>query len=617
MSNKTNQQGSGEPGNPVTQKHLHDDDDAIVVPKGTSKLRFLFILGLTILILVIFTVGDQVTQSVGRQPQATDDVTWDGPGVGKRVINAVEFLDEKRREDLFRGVFSQSGRFEDEELAGELLLDEIAKQCGIEISNAELTKAIYEGYPGLCPAMQNKEFYLAVLGGSRVTPRVFEGVLRRKLRIDRYQAFLRGAILVADTAAIDAEWKRTHPQNAYDVVELAHASFDEAAKAEQPDEAGMRAWFDAIPDKRSAFLADFSLPSNAAELIAFRFGAENSAEGLLAKYPLPADKDAEQLAKDYYNQYSSVRFVRETPLPEGLPESEGKNRLINSYEEISTLAMREALVVQAFRAFVADLKERKIAGTAIDLASEAAALGLSHRPVDGAKSESEWSTLEGYGGPFLARSINGTQAGDFGADVTIDRGGVAFTRVTEKNTSNPPTFDAVKEKAVAEWLKRKTLELAQTKLNAIRDALPKAEGAAPNQNPTADEAAFKAAVEALGLSVERRDWMSAIEQNNDPEASKPSHEFIRFNGFLRNLPAGEVVGVQQDRSGSRSYLVRALGQREPLEAKLTPGDVVTIKAALARKNFESFIEANLTPKALATRYKLRVRGSTDIPQPGA
>ena len=72
----------------------------------------------------------------------------------------------------------------------------------------------------------------------------------------------------------------------------------------------MRAWYDAIPDKRAQFFADYLPASNAAELIYYRFGGPNTADALVAKYPLDAAADAEQTAKDYYNQYSSVRFVR-------------------------------------------------------------------------------------------------------------------------------------------------------------------------------------------------------------------------------------------------------------------------------------------------------------------
>jgi HAMP domain-containing protein len=117
------------------------------------------------------------------------------------------------------------------------------------------------------------------------------------------------------------------------------------------------------------------------------------------------------------------------------------------------------------------------------------------------------------------------------------------------------------------------------------------------QNPKADEAQFKAAAEAAGLVVERRDWMTTTAQNNDPEASKPSHEFLRFNGFLRNLPADEVSAVQQDRMRLRSYLVRSLGQREPPEVKLTPNDFSRIVQSLEQQSFEDFVTANFLPRS--------------------
>lgn len=611
------------------KKHLIDDD-TIVVPKGTSRLRFLILLGLTIITLVIFVVGNELEQTFNRRQASGADVTWDGPLVGKRQFSPIEFRNEKLREDQYLSAFGQRNtKFEDDTLASELLLDEIAKQCGIEVSVKDLEKAIYEGYPGVVPPMNSFDIYKMVLQRSGVSAPLFESVLTRKLRIARYEEFLREAAMVADPSQMDAEWKKLHPEFAYDLISVEHAQFTDAAKAEQPDAAGMKAWYDALaePAKRSMFLGEFLPATVSAELIAYRCGGGDSAEGLLAKFPLPADLDKEQVAKDYYNQYSSTRFVRETPLPEDLTDAAGTNRLINSFDEVAEIARKESLVLHAFRSWVADVKARKAAGTAVDLAAEAQALNLFHRPADGAKTDAEWRVLPEVGGPFMAQAVAGTPKDDFGADVSVDRSAMTFPRVLEKYPQAAPPYEKVAEKALSEWLKQKTQELAVAKLTLVRDALPKQEAADPAKpvdpakpepvkNPKADEAQFKAAAEAQGLTVERRDWMSSIQQNNDPDASKPAHEFIRFNGFLRNLPADEVGAVQQDRLRVRSYLVRSLGQREPPEAKLLPSDVKTIQASLESKHFQEFYEANLSVKALAERYKLRVRGSKEIPEPG-
>ncbi len=619
MSSKAKHPGPEEHG-PQATKNLQElhDDDAIVVPKGTSKLRFLFLLGLTIFILIIFTVGDQLMSSVGKRASNTDLVSWDGPLIGKRVFSASDFMDEKRKEDDFRRFLgARDSNFDDEALAVDLLIDQLALLSGIEIPNKELSKVVFEGSPGLCPAFQNPQFYDMYLANAGIPPRVFEAVLRRKMRLERFLQFVKSGVPVADAAAIESQWRKLHPQSAFDVIEVEHAKFDADAKAALPDQAGLKTWYDAIPDKRAGFFADYLPATNSAELIAYRFGGENTAAGLLERFPLPADKDAEQLAKDYYNQYSSVRFVRETPLPEGSPEAEGKDRLLNSYEEVAELAKKESLVLAAFRAWVSDVKTRKQAGTIINLDAEATALGLSYRAADGAKSEAEWSALPDIGGPFCSRSIMGTQKDDFGADVAVDRHAISFPRVLDKNTAEAPPFEKVAEKATTEWLRQKSQELATAKLNLVRDSFPKPEEGAAGKNPKADEAAFKAAAEAQGFSVERRDWMTMQDQAAEAESTKPSHEFLRTNGFLRNLAADEVSSVQPDRTRTHSYLVRALGQRDPPEAKIGPAEIDQIKKTLSDKLNKDFMEANFSPKALAERYKLRVKGSKEIPEPGA
>src|SRR5690349_2932167 len=363
MSSKAKHPGPTEHGPQATKNVPGDhDDDVIVVPKGTSKLRFLFLLGLTIFILVIFTVGDELIGSIGKQAQNTDLVTWDGPVIGKRTWSAAEFMAEKVKEDDYRRFLQVRDNFDDEDFAAELLVDELAKQSGIEVSKGELSKVVYEGLKDVCPPFQNRQFYTMYLKQAGISPLRFEGVLSRKLRALHFKEMISAGAPVPDTISIETAWKKRHPQVAFDLIELEHAKFDAEAKAQQPDDAGMKAWYDASENKHSMFLADFLPETMGAELIAYRFGAENTAAGLLERFPQPADKDLEQLARDYYNQYSSVRFVRETPLPEGSPEAVGKDRLINSYEEVAELARKESLILAAFRDWVADVKPRKHAG---------------------------------------------------------------------------------------------------------------------------------------------------------------------------------------------------------------------------------------------------------------
>ena len=620
MSSKAKHPGPTQHGPQATKnlEGLHDDD-VIVVPKGTSKLRFLFLLGLTIFILVIFTVGDELIGSIGRQARNTDLVSWDNPLIGKRTWTAAEFMDEKVREDDYRSLMRRfmnlGDNFEDEDFAAQLLVDELAKKSGIEIPTAELSKVVYEGMKDVCPPFQNHQIYTMYLKEAGISPLRFEGVLRRKLRAIHFQELIGAGAPVADSNAIEVEWKKRHPQVAFDLIEVEHAKFDAEAKALQPDEAGMKAWFDALDNKHSLFLADYLPESMAAELVAYRFGGENTAAGLLERFPRPADKDLEQLAKDYYNQYSSVRFVRETPLPEDLPVPQGKDRLINSYEEVAELARKESLVLAAFRDWVADIKARKRTGEIINLDAEATTFGLSYRGVDAAKTEAEWSALPEFGGPFMARSVMGTPKDDFSADVALDRTAMTFARALEKVEATPPAYEKVAEKAVAEWLKQKVQALASAKLNLVRDSFPKPQDTSGLEHPKADEAAFKAAAEAQGLSVERRDWMSFNEQSQDPDSQKPSHEFLRVNGFLRNLKLDEVSAVQTNGTRTHSYLVRSLGEREPPVAKVGPGDLAQIQNDINKKNVEAFLAANFSPKALSDRYKLRVRGSKTIPEP--
>jgi hypothetical protein len=177
--------------------------------------------------------------SIGRPAAKTTDVVWDGPGGGQ----AGDQRHRVHRREAPRGPVPRGPSAPaptsstTDELASELLLDDLAQRTGIQISVKDLARAIYEGFPGICPPMQNRDFYLKYLESVRVPAPVFEGVLMRKLRVERYQQFVRGATMVADTSKVESEWQKLNPQFAFDVIEVTHANFDAEAKASQPDEA--------------------------------------------------------------------------------------------------------------------------------------------------------------------------------------------------------------------------------------------------------------------------------------------------------------------------------------------------------------------------------------------
>src|SRR5688572_20417471 len=136
-------------------------DDLIVVPKGQSRFQFFVILGLFIFILVIFTVGPFFQTVVGGMfSGAGPDTTycsWVDPENGKKSeVDYPHFMRKKQALDALRqlnfyysvALRDRTGREEvtDAETAMWLILDQRAKEHGIEITTADLRKRIEQTY---------------------------------------------------------------------------------------------------------------------------------------------------------------------------------------------------------------------------------------------------------------------------------------------------------------------------------------------------------------------------------------------------------------------------------------------------------------------------------------
>ncbi len=126
------------------------DDDLIVVPKGTSRLKFILILALTIFVLLIFTVGDVVQSGMGgifggggRNPTY---MSWTHPDTGEKLeVDSITF--QKRMQTLnamssigaYRPINfrDQRARVSSNDAAMFFILDKLAEDAGIEVSDTE------------------------------------------------------------------------------------------------------------------------------------------------------------------------------------------------------------------------------------------------------------------------------------------------------------------------------------------------------------------------------------------------------------------------------------------------------------------------------------------------
>jgi hypothetical protein len=619
----------------TSEKHLLEDE-VVHVPKGSSRLRFLITLVLTIFVLLIFTVGDELMQTIGgknRNNAQQVHLSWVHPTKGLRTISEIQFVDELRRQRDFDTLQMVSkNRIDEDQLALDLIDDELALEAGVDVPDKQLSDAILQGVPELrIQGYMSPEIYKLTCQSRRITPAVYEGVLRRKLRITRWQKILMAGAAPPAPADMETRWKLEHQQFAFDYIEQDHASLLPEAAAQLPDEAGLKTWYDGLNEsaKRPKFFPEYDPEKFKVELVGFRVGGEDAAAGLLAKFPGPAeltDESREQRAKDYFNQVSSTRFRRDAPLPPGTPEAEDPaTRDMYAYAEVAEQARKEAPVFYALKDWLAELKAKKTAKETIDLAALAAELGLHYDASTEALPTKDWEERAGLGGKTVAGNLSRTAQGELFADVMVEKSALVVANMLERIPAAPPPFEKVKEKAAEEWKKDKAGELAVAKLNAVRGTFPLTpvppDPTAPSSyvkldKATSDEAAFQAAAAAAGFTVKRRDWLSmGVSPEVDPDFKLPAHQFlVRTSRFIQ-LDTDEIDIPATDPSIQTSFLVRSHGKRDPPELKIEPGEVPRLRAIVTQQSFTKFMEQNMSPKAYVRRYDLRLMNSDEVPPP--
>lgn len=325
------------------ETEVHTDEEVVHVPKGQSKLRFLLTLGLMLFVLVIFTVGDQFMGTFGGsrgQSRTAPYMTWQHPSDGPQSISFVDFVEAKRSLDFFfraQGQRPSREQTEDDNVTYLLITDRLARDAGIGVSKAELGRILREGQRNLCTPFFNEENYRAALQRAGTTAANFESTLAWLMRVQRYEGLTLYSLATPAPATIEATWKEQHAEHAFQTVSIARDDLRDAAALEEPDEAGLAAWYEALSasEKGRLFREQYLPQRTSAELLSWAPGSALPA-GLLERFPAAEGYDPEEGGRTYYDMYQHVRFRRPEPATEGDLQAQ----LYLPYEEVAADAAR-------------------------------------------------------------------------------------------------------------------------------------------------------------------------------------------------------------------------------------------------------------------------------------
>lgn len=196
----------------------------IIVPKGRSKLQYYAILGLLLFVLVIFSVGDALQSSAGGAIGGEESnpiyLSWTDPTT--QVRHEVRFdvfqrrftgLDTLHSIGAFQPRHVPEGkrrpRVSPEDAGLVLVLDQLATDAGIEVTDAEFIQFLLN-------AFQTEENVQMVARQRRMTVPQLEELLRNQLRVAKLMSFLAlGVSAGADSDDVEVLWNEQHPQYAF------------------------------------------------------------------------------------------------------------------------------------------------------------------------------------------------------------------------------------------------------------------------------------------------------------------------------------------------------------------------------------------------------------------
>ncbi len=613
---------------PVEAAPAHPEEEVVHVPKGRSKLRFLLMLGLTLFVLVTFTVGDFIVSAFQGGRGSQEYMTWVHPTDGRQSLDYPEFVQYKRRLDDFyrvQGVRAGRDQTSDEYVAHLVISDRLARDAGVEITDGELSRVILEGGLGGRGQFVNPDIYKAMLAAAGVSARDFESTLRWLMRVNRFDSLIAFSLGQAEPKSIEELWLEDHRQYAFDLVGVAPADLRAAAEAELPAEAELDAWYTGLAqeDKQRLFSSSYLPERTVVERLSWKADGEPPA-GLLGRFPRPPATDLAVLARGHYDRFGSRRYPKpkappEEPPAEDTPAPEDPAATHQSYEEVAEKATLEAQVHAALMDLLNDLRTRLQAQEPVDLAALAAELGLEHESDGLPRSRDEWILVADV---HLADAVGFTGPDGLVRSPVVGSERLSLARVVERKPSEPPPFADVRDAGREAWIDERAKSMATEKLEALRAAFaPAAEAgadataASESEKPAVvvDAETFAAKAGEVGLAAVHQDWFDPNDRRGAPaEDESDAEAFLRSawypNAELFTLEEGAVAEPRESVDGERVWLVRSAGERDPPELKIRPAEYDGLRRRARLKSATEAFEHLRDPAELARRYGLAFPG---------
>ncbi len=606
-----------EPAEP-TAKDFLDAEELLKIPRGRSKLTYAFLIFLLIVLTAVFVVLDVVNPGSSGGRGGTP-VAFDRPGgAGRMEFSGVAVQGQVRLfgETLSMITGQRGSSLGPAQVAELILMDELARSAGIRVTDNELRETLRP----LVAQLGGPQAYQEMFRGRRgISVAEFESTLRRLMRVEKLRSLGTYLGSLPDPAAVEALWNEQRRELAFDYVVVETAAYQDAARAEAPEDAVLEAWLaDQSESRRNRFLGPARI---AAEVAGVRLGPDALQQhaALLEAYPDADDVDLEARTRRFYDEYHFARYT--------VPPGEDEERLYFAFEEVAEQAAIDARLLAALRAWHAELRARianagseSAESAQVDLAFEAERLGLIYEDPGTPRTAAEWREAEGLRGIYVGSQVMRLDPGQLGTSVIVDRDVLAVVRVTNRVPASLPPFAEIRDGVLDLWVEDRAKELALAELEGLRARLV---GVGPEDEGWEDAApvereAFEELSAAAGLELMRRDWLDRrAPLTDDPGADLPGHRWLRAQAGLGDLEEGTLALPGLSSDGRHAVLARLAGRRAVPIERMQPADFANLRrqaaeGALFEQAFSGGGPFSLATLAATYNLSLPDEGTTEL-----
>lgn len=581
------------------------DDDVVVVPKGSSKARFLMTALLAMLVLTTFTVSDEVVGCFTGKNQASSYMSWTHPVRGAKTWKVADFYVVKQNLDkvytLLQGGRKQS-EVRDEDTALFIIQDELSRDAGVHVTNEEIRRIILGSFG-------TGENYRQALANYRMSAREFEETTRAIMRVHRYETMLAAAFAVPDPAELEKRWKFEHNAFTLDYVDLPTERSLEAARAALPGDDELKKWFEELPEHEKTPFKTAAEPTRSAEFAYYPLEGTPDPAGVLAKYPRPPGEDAEQVARTYYEAWKDRLFLRpEAPVRQvGQPYPPED---IQPFEAVRDTCLRDGPVMQSMIDWLESMKQREEKGERVLLVDEATSLGLAYRQEIEPRGRAQWMQIQmpWKGIDAVEAMFERGEVKRFLPDVVVDAKAILVGRVLALQDARLPAYEEIRDKVRDAWAKKKAGEIALAKLEALHATFPmEADPFDPATQVAVEPDGEKFAAAAKQAELELKTFADL-----DPRTKPRVDQRGPLDLFLRRIAArygiikvGVISKPELSPDRASAWMARIASKREGDSSRMAAGDLQSMSEQAARQARFDFVNSTFrSPEFMKARYGL-------------